>query len=133
VERLQYALKKAGVYKGNLDGVYGDLTYDAVRKYQRLKGLYVDGMAGSKTLASLNKNTNVNVGTSFQLAKGSKGREVEELIGYLRSKGYTSESGNLFTAQLAEDVKSWQAANGKTVNGMITEAQYNAIVLGKEK
>lgn len=133
VERLQYALKKAGVYKGNLDGVYGDLTYDAVRKYQRLKGLYVDGMAGSKTLASLNRNTNVNVGTSFQLAKGSKGREVEELIGYLRSKGYTSESGNLFTAQLAEDVKSWQAANGKTVNGMITEAQYNAIVLGKEK
>ena len=133
VERLQYALKKAGVYKGNLDGVYGDLTYEAVRAYQRKAGLYVDGMAGLKTLNSLKKKTNVNVGTSFQLSVGSKGREVEELLGYLHKKGYTAVTGDLFTAQLAEDVKAWQADSGKTVNGMITEAQYNAIVLGKEQ
>ena len=133
VERLQYALKKAGVYKGNIDGVYGDLTYDAVRAYQRKKGLAADGMAGTKTLNSLYKNTNVNVGTSFQLAEGSKGREVEELMHYLREKGYTNENTDLFTAQFAEDVKAWQAATGKEVTGMITEAQYNNIVLGKEK
>lgn len=133
VERLQYALKKAGVYKGNIDGVYGDLTYDAVRAYQRKKGLAVDGMAGTKTLNSLYKNTNVNVGTSFQLAEGSKGREVEELAHYLREKGFTNENSDLFTAQLAEDVKAWQAAKGKDVTGMITEAQFNAIVLGKEE
>lgn len=133
VERLQYALKKAGVYKGNLDGVYGDLTYDAVRAYQRKKGLYVDGMAGTRTLNSLYKNTNVNVGTSFQLAEGSKGREVEEVMHYLREKGFTAENTDVFTTQFTEDVKAWQAATGKTVNGMITEAQYNNIVLGKEK
>ena len=133
VERLQYALKKAGVYKGNLDGVYGDLTYEAVRKYQRQKGLYVDGMAGTRTLNSLYKNTNVTVGTSFQLAEGSTGREVEELMHYLREQGYSTETGDLFTAQLKEDVKAWQAAKGKEVTGMITEAQFNNIVLGKEK
>ena len=93
VSRLQYALKKAGVYKGNLDGIYGDLTYEAVRKYQRQKGLYVDGMAGTKTLNSLYKNTSVNVGSSFLLSPGSQGREVTEMINYLRSKGYTNESG----------------------------------------
>jgi peptidoglycan hydrolase-like protein with peptidoglycan-binding domain len=130
---LQYALKKAGVYKGNIDGVYGDLTYDAVRAYQRKKGLAVDGMAGLKTLNSLNKNTKVNVGTSFQLAEGSKGREVEELMHYLREKGFTNENSDFFSAQLTEDVKAWQAATGKEVTGMITEAQYNNIVLGKEK
>lgn len=133
VERLQYALKKADVYKGNIDGVYGDLTYDAVRAYQRKKGLAVDGMAGTKTLNSLYKNTNVNVGSSFQLAEGSKGREVEELMHYLREKGYTNENTNLFTAQFAEDVKAWQAATGKKVTGMVTEAQFNSIMLGKEK
>jgi len=133
VERLQYALKKAGVYKGNLDGIYGDLTYEAVRKYQRQKGLYADGMAGSKTIASLQKNTSVNVGTSFQLAVGSKGREVAEVVNYLRDKGYTSEIGGAFTEQLEKDVRAWQKATGKTVTGMITEAQYNNIVLGKEK
>lgn len=132
VERLQYALKKAGVYKGNLDGVYGDLTYEAVRAYQRKAGLYVDGMAGAKTISSLNKKTNVNIGTSFQLAEGSKGREVEELLGFLGSKGFTTETGPLFTKQLTEDVKAWQVANGKEATGMITEAQYNSIVLGKE-
>ena len=133
VERLQYALKKAGVYKGNLDGVYGDLTYDAVRAYQRKKGLYVDGMAGTKTINSLYKNTKVNVGISFQLAEGSKGREVEEVMHYLREKGFTAENTDVFTAQFTEDVKAWQAATGKEVTGMITEAQYNNIVLGKEK
>lgn len=133
VERLQYALKKADVYKGNIDGVYGDLTYDAVRAYQRKKGLAVDGMAGTRTLNSLYKNTNVNVGSSFQLAEGSKGREVEELMHYLREKGYTNENTNLFTAQFAEDVKAWQAATGKKVTGMVTEAQFNSIMLGKEK
>lgn len=133
VERLQYALKKAGVYKGNLDGVYGDLTYEAVRKYQRQKGLYVDGMAGAKTIASLQKNTGVTVGSSFQLAKGSQGSEVADVINFLRRGGYTTVNGDVFTAQLEADVRAWQAAKGKTVNGMITEAQYNSIVLGKEK
>ncbi len=133
VERLQYALKKAGVYKGNLDGIYGDLTYEAVRKYQRQKGLYVDGMAGAKTIASLQKNTNVNVGSSFQLCVGSRGDEVGDVVNYLRSKGFTAEKGEYFTEQLALDVRAWQTATGKTATGMITEAQYNKIVLGQEK
>jgi len=132
VSKLQYALKKAGVYKGNLDGVYGDLTYDAVCKYQRQKGLYVDGMAGTKTLNSLYKNTNVNVGSSFLLSQGSKGREVAEMMNYLRDKGYTSERGELYTEQFAEDVKAWQTATGKNVTGTISESQYNSIILGKE-
>ena len=133
VKKLQSALRAAGVYKGNIDGIYGDLTYNAVRKYQRQKGLDVDGMAGTRPLASLKKHTNINVGSSFLLAKGSKGREVADMMNYLRSKGYTSESGELYTAQFAEDVKAWQTATGKKVTGTITEAQYNNIVLGKEK
>ena len=52
---------------------------------------------------------------------------------YLREQGFTTETGDLFTAQLKEDVKNWQAAKGKDVTGMITEAQFNNIVLGKEK
>lgn len=132
VERLQYALKKAGVYKGNLDGVFGDLTYEAVRKYQRQKGLYVDGMAGANTIASLQKNTGVNVGSSFQLNVGSRGQEVCDVINFLRKVGYTTVSGNVYTEQLAMDVRAWQNAKGKTPTGMITEAQYNSIVLGKE-
>ena len=57
VKSLQQMLKKVGCYKGAIDGVYGDLTYEAVKKYQYQKGLHADGMAGSKTLSSLRKNT----------------------------------------------------------------------------
>ena len=41
----------------SLNGVYGDLTYEAVKKYQYQKGLHADGMAGTKTMSSLRKNT----------------------------------------------------------------------------
>ena len=34
-----------------------EMTYEAVKKYQYQKGLHADGMAGSKTLSSLRKNT----------------------------------------------------------------------------
>ena len=35
------------------DGVYGQWTYDAVRRFQRNNGLSVDGIAGPKTLKKL--------------------------------------------------------------------------------
>lgn len=57
VKTLQRMLKKVGCYKGSIDGVYGDLTYEAVKKYQYQKGLHADGMAGDKTMSSLRKNT----------------------------------------------------------------------------
>ena len=133
VKTLQQALRAAGIYKGPLDGVYGDLTYEAVLKYQRANNLAADGMAGTNTLNSLAKKTGVRVSSGFILDVGSTGKEVRAVISFLRTKGLTTESGSHYTAQLAQDVKAWQAATGKEVTGSITEAQYNQIVLGKEK
>ena len=47
--------KKLNVHGANLvaDGDYGDATEDAVRAYQVKVGLVADGIAGTKTLASL--------------------------------------------------------------------------------
>lgn len=133
VKSLQRALKAAGCYKGSIDGVYGDLTYDAVKKYQYQKGLKADGIAGTKTLASLNKNTNVTISSSFILDVGSSGAEVRAMRAYLDSQGYTTpnDTGSVYTytAEFAETVKRWQKDNGKTETGAITEGQYNAIVL----
>ena len=133
VKSLQQALRAAGIYKGPLDGVYGDLTYEAVVKYQRQNNLATDGMAGTKTLNSLAKETGVRVGSSFVLDVGSNGKEVRAVVAFLRNKGLTTVSGSQYTKQLAQDVKAWQLATGKPATGSITEAQYNSIVLGKEK
>ncbi|WP_346026859.1 peptidoglycan-binding protein [Beduinella massiliensis] len=53
VTRLQQALKDKGYLKGKVDGIYGDQTYDAVKAFQRAKGLVVDGIAGRKTQNAL--------------------------------------------------------------------------------
>lgn len=132
VRELQSALKAAGCYKGNVDGVFGDLTFAAVKKYQSQRGLKADGMAGVKTLASLEKNTNKNIRDGFVLSMGSKGSEVRTLKRFLASKGYTMPIEDYYNETIRDAVKSWQASEGKTVTGTITESQYTAIVLGKE-
>ncbi len=131
VRTLQRALKAAGVYKGSIDGVYGDLTYEAVLKYQRMKGLHADGIAGVKTQASLKKNTGIQVYGGMVLAYGSKGNEVKALRYYLLSQGYTNVGkGDLFDKTLENAVKDWQRTNNKPVTGQITESQYNAMIVG---
>lgn len=53
VRTLQERLKALDYYSGNVTGHYGNLTKEAVRRYQRANGLTADGIAGPRTLASL--------------------------------------------------------------------------------
>lgn len=48
-EDIQKALKNAGFYNGTIDGVIGEETKEAIKKFQKEKGLIVDGIVGSKT------------------------------------------------------------------------------------
>ena len=52
VERLQTMLNNAG-YSLDVDGIFGDNTYNAVRQYQRAQGLDVDGIVGRNTWGAL--------------------------------------------------------------------------------
>lgn len=53
VRQIQTKLKNWGYYTGTVDGVYGKLTEDAVRKFQRYNNLTVDGVAGPNTLSAM--------------------------------------------------------------------------------
>lgn len=50
VLKIQQALTILGYYSGNQTGNYGDLTEQAVRDFQKAKGLSVDGVAGKGTI-----------------------------------------------------------------------------------
>lgn len=50
---IQRALAGLGLYAGALDGASGPATRLALRAFQRLNGLAVDGLAGPRTLAAL--------------------------------------------------------------------------------
>ena len=60
MRKIQEKLKEWGYYEGNVDGIYGSKTYNAVKKFQSKNGLKVDGVAGEKTLAALGIKTSNN-------------------------------------------------------------------------
>jgi len=53
VEKIQTELKNRGYYSGNIDGIFGTRTKNAVINFQKDNGLQVDGIVGEKTLSAL--------------------------------------------------------------------------------
>lgn len=59
VRALQQQLKNLGYYTGSVDGDFGSGTEEALREFQRVNGLSVDGVAGRQTLSLLESATPV--------------------------------------------------------------------------
>ncbi|MGH0944914.1 peptidoglycan-binding domain-containing protein [Bacillus mycoides] len=56
VQELQEFLRNIGYYPGRIDGQFGRVTEQAVRDYQRDRGILVDGIVGLKTWCQLEKD-----------------------------------------------------------------------------
>ena len=59
VAELQRLLRASDVYSSTVDGIYGDGTKQAVRAFQKQKGLTADGIAGSATFSKLNQKASL--------------------------------------------------------------------------
>ncbi len=57
VTSLQRKLQAAGYFKGPVTGYYGSLTQEAVRKFQKAKGIVADGVADKMTLKTLESSS----------------------------------------------------------------------------
>ena len=57
---IQRALQNAGFYKGALDGKIGPKTREAVRQFQQVNGLKVDGVVGKETWSRLSAYLDMN-------------------------------------------------------------------------
>lgn len=53
VKRLQEVLKAYGFNCGDIDGIFGDKTYNAVVAFQKSRGLVIDGIVGYNTWRKL--------------------------------------------------------------------------------
>lgn len=62
VSQIQRRLKSLGYYTGEIDGIFGTVTKQAVENFQSDKNLTVDGIVGSQTLAALDINGQSNQG-----------------------------------------------------------------------
>lgn len=123
VKALQLALNEAGVDAGSPDGIFGKNTQTAVKKYQKLKGLTVDGIVGKKTVEALGgtwkKEDTWSV--SRNLKYGCEGEDVKNLQNALTKCGYScgkSGADGDFGKNTQKAVTSYQAANNLVPDGI---------------
>lgn len=76
--RLQMNLKFLGLYTGEIDGIKGAQTINAIKKFQENNNLKVDGIAGQQTIDKIRK-TITDIQTKIGVeADGVAGAETEK-------------------------------------------------------
>ena len=99
VRTIQTKLKRWGYYKGNVDGIYGSQTLEAVKYFQRKNGLTVDGIAGTKTLQAMGiYNSSGNSSGSSNNSSSSTNSNDLNLLSRLV---YGEARGEPYTGQVA--------------------------------
>ncbi|MBW4548870.1 MAG: peptidoglycan-binding protein [Symplocastrum torsivum CPER-KK1] len=123
VSTLQRNLTIAGYYNGPVTGFYGSLTQDAVTRFQRANGLTPDGIAGSRTLASLEGRGGPITGGGFSnvtLKRGNSGTSITRLQQALTNYGYYNGPITGYFGKLTESaVIKFQRANGLVADGIV--------------
>jgi peptidoglycan hydrolase-like protein with peptidoglycan-binding domain len=89
VAALQVALRAAGAYLGDVDGLRGPDTEDALVSFQERVGLVSDGIAGPRTRRALGDLGRPELG-SRPLTIGARGWDVAELQFKLAWHGFPS-------------------------------------------
>jgi N-acetylmuramoyl-L-alanine amidase len=102
VKELQRRLKMWGYYTGEVDGIYGSKTVEAVKYFQRKNGLTVDGIAGKATFAALGMNDSVKVLENEGKTSASTTSDYTSSDLYLLAKCiYAEARGESYTGQVA--------------------------------
>lgn len=100
VKEVQRRLKMWGYYSGEVDGIYGSATTEAVRYFQQKNGLTADGIAGKKTFEALGMNASVRVLEADEKAAAESSYTSSDL--YLLAKCIYGEArGESYTGQVA--------------------------------
>lgn len=91
VTKIQTKLKRWGYYTGNVDGIYGTQTVNAVKYFQRKNGLTADGIAGPATLKAM------GIMTSSSSSSSSYSSNLDLLAKVI----YGEARGEPYTGQVA--------------------------------
>ena len=94
VRTIQTKLKRWGYYKGNVDGIYGSQTLEAVKYFQRKNGLKVDGIAGTNTLRAMgiyNSSGNSSSNSSSSTNSSDLNLLSRLVYGEARGEPYTGQ------------------------------------------
>ena len=118
VTQIQTKLKRWGYYNGNIDGIYGSQTQEAVRYFQRKNGLTVDGIAGPKTLAAMGITSSSSSSPSSSSNSSNVNLLARLIYGEARGEPYTGQVA--VGAVVMNRVKSSSFPN--TISGVIYQS-----------
>jgi len=111
-------MRALGLYGSTIDGIAGPLTRNAVRTFQRRRGLQVDGIAGPRTRRALGRRGGPSLG-SRPMRNGMRGWDVAALQFLLSGRGYGPggfDGG--FGPNTKAAVRRYQSAAGLAVDGV---------------
>lgn len=117
VTQIQTKLKRWGYYNGNIDGIYGTQTVNAVKYFQRKNGLTVDGIAGPATLKAMGIYTSSSSSSSSSNNSNNVNLLAKLIYGESRGEPYTGQVA--VGAVVMNRVKSSSFPN--TISGVIYE------------
>jgi peptidoglycan hydrolase-like protein with peptidoglycan-binding domain len=121
---LQKSLAEAGYYKGDVDGVYGPATVDAVESLQKAHGLPVTGTVDKATDAALRTDLGAKGGAAAKDAVVSTTavQQTLKLAGY-----WDGPVDGDWTPALTEAVKAFQEELGVKPTGEVDAATVAAL------
>ncbi len=94
VRQIQTKLKRWGYYNGNVDGIFGSQTLEAVKYFQRKNGLKVDGIAGPDTLKAMGIYSSSNSSSSSSSNSNNLNLLARVIYGEARGEPYTRTSSS---------------------------------------
>ena len=130
VAALQVALHSRGLYPGSIDGVRGQATTAAIKRFQRRVGLTPDGIPGPATRKALGRYGRHVLG-SRPLTRGASGWDVAALQFLLAWHGFPSatiDGGLGVRTELA--LRHFQRWAGLVPDGVAGPTTYAALRRG---
>ena len=94
VRQIQTKLKRWGYYNGNVDGIFGTQTLEAVKYFQRKNGLKLDGIAGPDTLKAMGIYNSSNSSSSSSSNSNNLNLLARVIYGEARGEPYTRTSSS---------------------------------------
>ncbi|MEM6398842.1 MAG: peptidoglycan-binding protein [Cyanobacteria bacterium P01_D01_bin.116] len=146
VKYLQTRLRHWGYFRFNPNGNYDSRTVEAVKRFQKAKGLSVDGVVGSQTWdkienpkakqreaerQKIKKSTTCNKSV---LQRGDKGECVAKLQNRLQKLGYfKGNPTTYFGGSTWEAVKQFQLNNELPPNGIVDSQTWKALKIDNKR
>lgn len=118
VTQIQTKLKRWGYYTGNVDGIYGTQTVNAVKYFQRKNGLTADGIAGPATLKVMGIMTSSSSSSSSSSYNSNLNLLSRVIYGESRGEPYTGQVA--VGAVVMNRVKSSSFPN--TISGVVYQS-----------